>query len=85
MVQFHAGDIGDSAERLKNGGMKMINIYDFIDQCREDGLTASEAADEYDRYVAECAEARMEAYENDPTVQYGWHQQDMIDMRRYER
>ena len=63
----------------------MINIYDFIDQCREEGLTASEASDEYNRYVAECAEARREAYENDPAVQYGWYQQDMIDMRRYER
>ena len=27
----------------------------------------------------------IEDYENDPMVQYGWHQQDIIDMRRMER
>lgn len=33
-------------------------------------------------------EARLqfiEDYENDPMVQAGWAQQDLIDMRRYER
>ena len=38
---------------------------------------ARETAEAHDRFI--------EKYENDPLVQYGWHQQDMIDLRRREQ
>ena len=34
---------------------------------------------------AEAQQQMIDDYENDPAVQYGWHQQDMIDMHRRER
>lgn len=37
------------------------------------------------RIAAEEAEAARERYYDDPLVQYGWHQQDVIDMYRRER
>ena len=40
---------------------------------------------EYDRDVAEAQAQFIEDYENDPEVQYGWYQQDLIDLRRRER
>ena len=40
---------------------------------------------EYDIEVAEAEAQFIEDYENDPEVQYGWYQQDLIDMRRRER
>lgn len=63
----------------------MIGFYDFIDSCREQGLSGEEALEEWDCLVAEHKASVIENYENDPEVQYGWYQQDMIDMRRYER
>lgn len=63
----------------------MIDFYDFIDNCRNEGLSGEEALSEYERAVAEEKQAFMERYENDPEVQYGWYQQDVIDMYRYER
>ena len=63
----------------------MFDLYDFIEQCKEDGLTSDEAMDKMDRILADMEQERIEAYENDPMVQYGWYQQDMIDMRRRER
>ena len=62
-----------------------MNIYEFIDSCREDGMTASEALDAWDDYQAERKERFLEGYYNDPMVQYGWYQQDMIDLRRSEQ
>lgn len=62
----------------------MINIYDFVEECKENGLDASEAMDEYEKAVAEERERFLEDYYNDPEVQYGWHQQDMIDLRERE-
>lgn len=38
-----------------------------------------------ERIAAEDAEQRLEDYYNDPEVQYGWCQQDIIDMYRRER
>ena len=62
-----------------------MNIYDFIDDCRDNGLDATEAVLEWDRYQAEERERRYDEYMNDPEVQYGWYQQDIIDMRTRER
>ena len=38
-----------------------------------------------ERYAAEEMEMFIEDYENDPMVNEGWHQQDIIDMYRRER
>lgn len=40
---------------------------------------------ECERYAAEEAAQLIEDYENDPIVQEGWRQQDIIDMYRRER
>lgn len=37
------------------------------------------------RELAEMEADFIEEYENRPDVQYGWHQQDMIDLRRREQ
>jgi len=38
-----------------------------------------------EREIAEAEQEFIEDYENSPEVQYGWHQQDLIDMRRREQ
>ena len=38
-----------------------------------------------ERIAAEEHERFLEEYENDPEVNYGWYQQDIIDMCRRER
>ena len=38
-----------------------------------------------ERIAAEEQEQFLEDYYNDSEVQYGWYQQDLIDMRRRER
>ena len=67
------------------GDKSMIDIYDFIETCKENGLSTDEAQLEYCRAVEEEKERRLEEYYNDPIVDYGWHQQDIIDMYRRER
>jgi hypothetical protein len=63
----------------------MINIYDFIETCKGNGLSSDEAQTEYYRAVEEEKERKLEEYYNDPIVNEGWHQQDIIDMYRRER
>ena len=63
----------------------MIDIYDFIETCKENGLSTDEARFEYDRAVEEERQQKLEDYYNDPLVHEGWHQQDIIDMYRRER
>lgn len=62
-----------------------MNIYEFVELCKEDSLTASEAQDEWERYLAEKREQFLERYYNDPLVQEGWRQQDLIEMYRREK
>lgn len=62
-----------------------MNFYDFMESCRADNLTPEEAIDEWERTVAKRHTMRIEEYNNDCCVQYGWYQQDMIDLRRRER
>jgi len=57
----------------------------MVDRLRAEGYTASEINAEISRTIAAAQEAFMEDYENDPVVQEGWHQQDIIDMYRRER
>lgn len=57
----------------------------MVDQLRAKGYSASEINNQISMAMAEEEEAFMESYENDPVVQEGWHQQDVIDMYRRER
>lgn len=57
----------------------------MVDRLRAEGYTASEINAEISRAMAEAEDAFFESYENDPVVQAGWHQQDIIDMYRAER
>ena len=52
--------------------------------CQYCGIPLEENC-ECGRIAAEEYEQFLEAYENNPEVQYGWHQQDIIDMYRRER
>lgn len=69
----------------QNWGNDMIDIYDFIETCKENGLSTDEARLEYDRAVEEERQQKLEDYFNDSLVHEGWHQQDIIDMYRRER
>lgn len=62
-----------------------MNIYEFIDQCRAEGLSADEAIAEWETYAAERKQNFLDNYYNDPLVCAGWAQQDTIDMYRRER
>ena len=62
-----------------------MDFYEFVDRCREDGLTSAEAEGEWDKACNERAEAFRESYYSDPMVNYGWYKQDMIDLRYRER
>lgn len=62
-----------------------INLYDFVEECKEQGLDEYEAMEELNRVIAENQERLVEEYENDPMTWAGWHQQDMIDLRRWEQ
>ena len=52
--------------------------------CQYCGLPLTEHCD-CAREIAETYEQFLEDYNNDPEVQYGWYQQDLIDMRRREK
>lgn len=63
----------------------MIDVYEYMKQCQEDGMESREALNEFLQDLEQDREDFIEEYENDGAVQYGWHQQDMIDLRRMER
>ena len=63
----------------------MPDIYEFIEQCKENGLSAREAENEYFRALDEKRERALTDYYDDPVVQAGWMQQDTIDLYRRER
>ena len=77
-------DIIISVKR-KEDKQNMIDIYEFIEQCKEEGMTSRQAMQELTRYMNESRNRFVEDYYNDPLVQEGWHQQDIIDMYRMER
>ena len=62
-----------------------MNIYEFMRECEEDGLSPEEAQREWELYLEEKHNLQMERYMNDPLVHEGWAQQDIIDMYRRER
>ena len=63
----------------------MPDIYEFIEECKANGLSAREAENEYFRALDEEREERERALYDDPVVQAGWAQQDVIDTYRRER
>lgn len=63
----------------------MIDLYDFVEECRSAGMTSDEAARELSRYQEEAKKALCENYYNRPDVWTGMAQQDVIDMYRRER
>lgn len=63
----------------------MMNLYDFVDECREQGMSTEEALDEWERARNEREQAFFEDYYSRPDVCAGWAQQDLIDMRMRER
>lgn len=62
-----------------------MDLYTFVELCKDEGLTSEQALREWNRAQAEAEADFLEDYYNDPVVQYGWHQQDVIDRWRMER
>ncbi|NBK25357.1 MAG: hypothetical protein EOM68_25460 [Spirochaetia bacterium] len=62
-----------------------MSITEMVDSYREEGCSDEEINRMVLRDLADQEEDRIEAYENDPMVQAGWAQQDLIDSYRYER
>lgn len=62
-----------------------MNIYEFMEECKAQGMSAYEAEIEWQRACEEHEAKMIEDYENDPITWAGWRQQDMIDLRRFER
>ena len=62
-----------------------MDFVAMVDHLRSKGFSDSEINNQISMAMAEAEEAFMESYEDDPVVQYGWHQQDIIDMYRRER
>lgn len=58
---------------------------ELIEDMTERGYSESEINNEISRAEAYAEEQFYEDYYDDPVVQYGWHQQDIIDMYRRER
>lgn len=61
----------------------MFDIYEYFETCKEAGLTGEEAMREYQRDVAEYRESLIDELEERQS--YTAYQQDLIDLRRYER
>jgi len=62
-----------------------MDFVAMVDILREEGLSDSEINHQISVSMMEAERDFMEDYENDPLVQDGWHQQDLIDMYRRER
>lgn len=62
-----------------------MTITELVDFYREEGLDDREINKQIPRDLAEQEVEFIEAYENDPRVQYGWAQQDLIESYRFER
>ncbi len=62
-----------------------MNLYEFIDLCREQGLEPEEAQHEYLNMLDESRRSWEESYYEDPDILIGARQQDMVDLYRFER
>lgn len=63
----------------------MTSIVSLVDYYRRLGHSDGDIDSMILRDLSLIQEERIEDYENDPLVQDGWHQQDIIDMYRRER
>lgn len=63
----------------------MIDLYSFIDNCLQAGLSNQEALALLHKAEQEEQEAFLADYNSRPDVMEGWRQQDIIDMYRRER
>ena len=63
----------------------MIDIYEFMERCREEGMSGEDALAELARAEQEAREHFYDEYYNSPDVCAGWAQQDLIDSYRRER
>lgn len=63
----------------------MYLTWDFMEECKDEGLSPHQAMSRFERLKAEEHERFLEEYNSRPDVCAGWAQQDMIDMRRRER
>lgn len=62
-----------------------MDYCQMVDEMRAQGYSDNEINNEIGRARAEAESEFYENYYNDHDVQYGWHQQDIIDMYRRER
>ena len=62
-----------------------MDLYEFVQDCMERGLSSEEALNEWNEAVEEQHQRFLDDYYSDPLVNEGWHQQDVIDMYRRER
>lgn len=65
--------------------MGKINFVEMVDLLRAEGFTDAEINHQISISMMEAEHDFYEDYYNDPLVQDGWHQQDIIDMYRRER
>lgn len=63
----------------------MINLFDFVEECKAQSMDANEAYSEFCKAVSEEAQEVASEYENSHETWAGWAQQDAIDMYRRER
>ena len=62
-----------------------MDFYEFVEECKANGLTADEAMNEWSIALEEKRNSFFESYYSDPYVVCGAIQQDTIDMYRRER
>lgn len=65
--------------------MGRINFVEMVDLLRAEGFTDAEINNQISISMMEAERDFLDDYYNDPLVQDGWHQQDIIDMYRRER
>lgn len=63
--------------------MKKIDIYEYFAFCKEEGYSGEEALEMYERDRAEYEAELIEELEWESS--YTSYQQDLIDLRRFER
>lgn len=61
----------------------MFDLFEFVDRCKEQGMDSREAINYLDRERSQYYEELIEELE-ERQLQTAW-QQDLIDLRRFER
>jgi hypothetical protein len=89
--RIDAWETGDDSEDGKviayvddlTGRVLYVNPLAIVDDYAQEVI--QETVDDVNKAIAERKRNFYEDYNNDPIVQDGWHQQDIIDMYRRER